>query len=158
MVVGLIHSAQAQQLPTVPFKGSNIVWAASRIPTDSVLSQLSQHLQQHGFILDTLDWNKGILTTKVALPAASRAGEMKIRAAKTGTDWKLTGTYVIPAYGSGVAYPAEFIGADMMPAKSAFRIVEEAARVVSCCALRYEKAKVKFGAFTKMEDALKVVW
>lgn len=158
MVVGLLHSAQAQQLPTVPFKGSNIVWTSSSMSTDSVLSQLSQHLLQRGFILDTLDRNKGLLTTKVALPATSRAGEMKIRAAKTGTDWKLTGTYVIPAYGSGVAYPAEFIGAEMMPAKSAFRIVEEAARVISCCDLRYEKAKVKFGAFTKMEDALKVVW
>ena len=157
-MIGFTSRIQAQQLLTQPSRGSNIVWATTAAPTDSVLTQLTRHLQQRGFQLDTLDRARGVLTTKVALPAVSRAGEMKIRAAKIGSDWKLTGIYVVPAYGSGVAYPAEFIGIEMMPAKSAFRIVEEAAQAISDGRLRYDKAKVKFGVLTKMEEALKVVW
>jgi hypothetical protein len=155
--LGLAISGKAQQ-PTEPFKGSNIVWAQTTMPADSVLKGLARYLEQRGFVLDTLDRVRGVLTTKVVLPAASRAGEMKIRATQVGTEWKLTGIYVIPAYGSGVAYPASFIGAEMMPAKSAFRMVEEVARVIPRSTLRYDKAKVKFGVLTKMEDALQSVW
>jgi hypothetical protein len=157
-IIGFAKPVQAQQLLTQPSKGSNIVWATTAVPTDSVLTQLTRHLQQRGFVLDTVDRAQGILTTKVALPASSRAGEMKLRIVKIGSDWKLTGIYVVPAYGSGVAYPADFIGMEMMPAKSAFRIVEEAAREISESSLRYDRAKVKFGVLTKMEEALKVVW
>jgi hypothetical protein len=154
---GLATPSLAQQVP-VPARGSNRVWVATTTAPDTVLLRLQQHLQAQGFVIDTLDQLRGVLTTKVVLPATSRAGEMKIRAAKTGPDWKLTGTYVIAAYGSGVAYPAEFLGAEMMPAKSAFRLVEEAARSIPHGTLRYDKAKVRFSAFTSLADALQSVW
>jgi hypothetical protein len=157
-ILGLATPGWAQQLSAAPVKGSNIVWAHTSSPADSVLNQLKQYLQQRGFTVDTLSQAPSLLTTKVVLPATSRAGEMKIRAVQVGPAWKLTGIYVVPAFKSGVAYPAEFIGAEMMPAKSAFRIVEAAARAVSTQPLGYDKGKVKFSAFTSMEEALKSVW
>jgi len=151
----------AQPNPTPsdqPFSRANTVLARTTAPPDSVLDCLVHHLQREGFSVDTIDRARGLVTTKVELPAANLPGDMKIRAVRVGSEWKLTGTYVIEAYGSGVAYPAEFWGMSMMPAKTTFRLVEETARAIPRARLRYVRGKVRFGVMTKLDVALKSTW
>lgn len=161
--LGVARPAQPfyQPNPTIsdqPFSRANIVLARTTAPPDSVLDCLVHHLQREGFSLDTMDRALGLVTTKVELPAAYLPGDMKIRAIRVGSDWKLTGTYVIEAYGSGVAYPAEFRSIEMMPAKTAFRMVEKVARAIPRATLRYARGNVRFGVMTKLDVALKSTW
>jgi hypothetical protein len=144
----------------VPFSWANMVLAHTAAPADSVLNALVAHLQQAGYTLDTVDRARGLVTTKVELQSAYRQGNVKIRAIRlaTGTDWKFIGTYVIEAYGSGVAYPAEFRGAESMPATINFRMVEQAAKAVPRGTLRYARSKVPFGVMTKLDVALQSIW
>ena len=145
---------------SLPFSRANIVLAHTTAPADSVLNAIVLHLRQTGYTLDTLNRARGLVTTKVELQSAYRQGSIKIRVLRlaTGTDWKLTGTYVIEAYGSGVAYPAEFRGAEMMPAKISFRMVEKTAQAIPRAALRYARGPVRFGVATKLETALQSTW
>ena len=143
-----------------PFGRANIVLAHTTAPADSVLDMLVHHIQREGFTLDTLDRARGLVTTKVDLESNYRQGGIKIRAVRlaAGTDWKLTGTYVIAAYGSGVAYPAEFRGAEIMPAMINFRMVEGTAQAIPRARLRYARGKVPFGIATKLDKALQSGW
>ena len=163
--LGLAQPARplSQPEPTTspqPFSRANIVLAHTTAPADSVLDALVHHIQREGFTLDTLDRARGLVTTKVELQSAYRQGNIKIRAIRVGagSDWKLTGTYVIEAYGSGVAYPAEFRGAEIMPAMINFRMVEKAAQSIPRPTLRYARGKVRFGVMTRLDDALKSTW
>ena len=143
-----------------PFSRANIVLAHTTSRPDSVLDALVHHIQREGFTLDTLDPVRGLVTTKVELESAYRQGDIKIRAVRlaSGTDWKLTGTYVIAAYGSGVAYPAEFRALEAMPATTYFRMVEHTAQAIPRARLRYARGKVPFGVATRLEKALQATW
>ena len=143
-----------------PFGRANTLLAHTAAPADSVLDMLVHHMQREGFTLDTLDRARGLVTTKVDLASNYRQGGIKIRAIRlaSGTDWKLTGTYVIAAYGSGVAYPAEFRGAEIMPAMINFRMVERAAQAVPRVRVRYARGKVPFGVATRLDKALQSTW
>ncbi|WP_310394108.1 hypothetical protein [Hymenobacter sp.] len=101
-----------------------------------------------------------LLTTRVQESAETLPEQMKIRAVRVADGWKLTGLYLIggPLNSSYTAFPATFLGLDGAPAKIAFRQVEAAARAIPGGTLRYGRAKVRFGAFTKWEDALKMPW
>lgn len=163
--LGLAQPALSRSQPNPtpsdqPFSRANIVLAHTTAPADSVLDALVHHIQREGFTLDTLDRVRGLVTTKVELESAYRQGDIKIRAIRlsSGTDWKLTGTYVIAAYGSGVAYPAEFRGVETMPAMINFRMVEKAAQALPRAKLRYARGKVPFGVATRLDKALQSSW
>ncbi|GAB3234940.1 hypothetical protein GCM10027346_24240 [Hymenobacter seoulensis] len=163
LVLGTAGAAVAQQQPQVaaaPFSRANIVLVQTSARPDSVLAQLQQHLQAHGFIIDTLDATRGLLTTKVIVPAQRPAEQLKLRAVRQEAGWKLTGLFTIegPGRGQATAFPAQYLGLENAPAKTAFREVEALARAVPRGRLSYSRAKVSFGALTKLEDALKAVW
>ena len=157
---GLLFAQPKPMTTNQPFSRANIVLAHTTASADSVLNAVVLHLQQTGFTLDTLDRGRGLVTTKVVLNSAYREGGIKIRAVRVGTgpDWKFTGTYVIEAFGSGVAYPAEFRGAEIMPAMINFRMVEKTAQAIPRALLRYARGKVPFGVATRLEAALTAVW
>lgn len=161
--LGVARPAHASHQPNPavsdqPFSRANIVLVHTLAPADSVLDMLVHHIQREGFTLDTLDRARGLVTTRVGLESAYRQGDIKIRAVRLGPDWKLTGTYVIAAYGSGVAYPAEFRAAEIMPATIYFRMVEKAAQAIPRARLRYARGKVPFGVATRLDKALQLTW
>ncbi|WP_375437934.1 hypothetical protein [uncultured Hymenobacter sp.] len=153
-------AAQRPKEPDVPFGRANTVLVQTATSSDSVLTQLRHHLATHGFVLDSLDKTRGLLTTRVQASSQTVAGRMKIRAIRVGEVWKLTGLYLIPGpLNSGAtAFPAEFLGLESAPNKTAFREVIAAAHAIPRGTLRYSRGKVRFGAFTKLEDALKMPW
>ncbi|GAA3954875.1 hypothetical protein GCM10022406_40540 [Hymenobacter algoricola] len=156
-------SAAAQQQPpaaTVPFGRANVVLVKTTARPDSVLAELRHYLDSNGFMLDTLDPARGLITTQVQESGQILQEQMKIRAVRVADGWKLTGLYLIgSALADGhTAFPAEFVGFDWSPAKVAFRQVEAAARAVPRGTLHYGRAKVRFSALTKLEDALRMPW
>jgi hypothetical protein len=163
MLLGVASMATAQQQPQVanaPFSRANIVLVQTTAQSDSVLMQLQQHLKAHGYVVDTLDAASGLLTTKVTVPAQRPSEQMKLRAVRQATGWKLTGLFTMegPMRGQATAFPAQFLGLENAPAKTAFREVEALARAVPRGRLSYSRGKVSFGALTKLEDALKAIW
>ena len=161
-LLGLSLSAAAQQPagPTGPTGRANLILVATAARPDSVLAGLRTYLVSNGFVVDTLDPARGLLTTRVQAPAETLAEQTKIRVVRVAEGWKLTGLYLMggPLNSGYTAFPAMYFGLNDAPAKTAFRQVEAAARAIVGGTLRYGRAKVRFGAFTKWEDALKMPW
>lgn len=161
-LLGLALPAAAQQPPkaAVPPGRANVVLVKTTARPDSVLTELSAYLKSTGFAVDTLDPARGLLTTLVQEAGETLPEQMKIRAVRVADGWKLTGLYLIggPLNSGSTAFPAEFIGFDWSPAKVAFRQVEAAARAIPRGTLSYGRAKVRFGAFTKLDAALRMPW
>lgn len=146
-----------------PNSRANFVLVATAAPTDSVFAGLRRYLRNNGFVLDTLDPTRGLLTTRVLELGEILAEQMKIRAVRQAEGWRLTGVYLIGGpqlrgFASFTAFPATYFGLNDAPAKIAFRQVEAAARAIPGGTLNYGRAKVPFGAFTKWQDALKMPW
>jgi len=160
MLSDFVALAQRPKETDVPFGRSNIVLVQTAASPDSVLTQLSHHLTTHGFVLDSVDRTRGLLTTRVQTSSRTLVEQMKIRAIRVGDAWKLTGLYLIsgPMNSGATAFPAEFLGLESAPNKVAFREVVAAAQSIPRGTLRYSRGKVRFGAFTKLEDALKMPW
>ncbi|RPD50160.1 hypothetical protein DNI29_05020 [Hymenobacter sediminis] len=163
LLLGSASAAVAQQQapkPNEPFSRANIVLVQTPVRPDSVLTQLKQHLTSHGFTIDSLDATRGLLTTKVVVPAQRPQEQMKLRAVQVTDGWKLTGLFTLegPGRGNATAFPAQFLGLENAPDKIAFREVEALARTIPRGTLSYNRAKVRFGALTKLEEALKMVW
>ena len=152
--------AQRPKETDAPSGRSNIVLVQTAANPDSVLTQLSHHLTSHGFVLDSLDKTRGLLTTRVQVSSRTLAEQMKIRAVRVGDTWKLTGLYLIsgPMNSGATAFPAEFLGLESALNKTAFRQVVAAAQSIPRGTLRYSRGKVRFGAFTKLDEALKMPW
>ncbi|WP_139255273.1 hypothetical protein [Hymenobacter psychrophilus] len=124
-----------------------------------MLQILQHYLTERGFLLDTVDAGQGLLTTTVAVPARTLAQQMKIRACQTPAGWRLTALYTIEGpLSSATGFPAQHLGLESAPNKTAFRALEDVARALPRSTLRYSRAKVRFGALTKLEDALKMPW
>ena len=162
-LLGLALPAAAQQPPQVaagPTSRANLILIKTAARPDSVLAGLRYYLISNGFVPDTLDSARGLLTTRVLESGETLPEQMKIRAVRVTDGWKLTGLYLIGgSLSSGyTAFPATFFGLDAAPAKIAFRQVEAAARAIPGGTLNYGRAKVPFGAFTKWQDALKMPW
>lgn len=161
-LLGLSLPAAAQQPagPTGPTGRANLILVATAARPDSVLAGLRTYLVSNGFVVDTLDPARGLLTTRVQAPAETLAEQTKIRVVRVAEGWKLTGLYLMggPLNSGYTAFPAMYFGLNDAPAKTAFRQVEAAARAIAGGTLRYGRAKVRFGAFTKWEDALKMPW
>ena len=162
-LLGLALPAAAQQLPLAaagPTGRANLILVDTAARPDSVLAGLRTYLISNGFVPDTLDPALGLLTTRVQESAETLPEQMKIRAVRVADGWKLTGLYLMggPLNSGYTAFPAMFFGLNDAPAKTAFRQVEAAARAIPGGTLRYGRAKVRFGAFTKWEDALTMPW
>ena len=165
-LLGLALPAAAQQpaqqpaQPAGPTGRANLILVETAARPDSVLAGLRSYLIGNGFVVDTLDPARGLLTTRVQAPAETLPEQMKIRVARVANGWKLTGLYLMggPLNSGYTAFPAMFFGLNDAPAKVAFRQVEAAARAISGGTLRYGRAKVRFGAFTKWEAALQMPW
>ncbi|GAB2769396.1 hypothetical protein HNQ93_000321 [Hymenobacter luteus] len=162
-LLGPAGAAVAQQPgppAATPFSRANIIRVQTAAPPDSVLAQLRQHLTARGYTIDSLDAARGLLTTRVVVPATRPAEQLKLRAVRGAFGWKITGLFTLegPMRGSATAFPAQFLGLENAPAKTAFREVEALARAVPRGTLSYDRAKVSFGPFTKLEEALKAVW
>ncbi|UOQ78297.1 hypothetical protein MUN84_06865 [Hymenobacter sp. 5516J-16] len=164
LLLGSAGAAVAQQQAPkpagAPFSRANIILAYTSAPPDSVLTRLRQHVASRGFIIDSLDASRGLLTTKVVVPAQRPEEQLKLRAVRVAGGWKLTGLFTLegPGRGNATAFPAQFLGLENAPAKTAFRQVEALARAVPQATLRYDRGKVNFSAFTQLEEALKAVW
>ena len=159
--LSLAATAQPQPHPAPgPTGRANLILVATAARPDSVLAGLRAYLIRNGFVLDTLDLARGLLTTRVQASGETLPEQMKIRAVRVADGWKLTGLYLMggPLNSGYTAFPALFFGLDDAPAKTAFRQVEAAARAIADGTLRYGRAKVRFGAFAKWEDALKMPW
>ena len=162
-LLGLALPAAAQQ-PTREAAGptgrANLILVKTAAQSDSVLAGLSSYLRSNGFVLDTLDPVRGLLTTRVSELGEVLPEQIKIRAVRVADGWKLTGLYLIggPLNNSYTAFPATFFGLNDAPAKIIFRQVEAVARAIPRGTLSYGRAKVPFGAFTRWQDALKMPW
>ena len=161
---GLPAVAQ-QPAPTagVPGGRANFILVQTAARPDSVLAGLRLYLKNNGFVLDTLDPVRGLLTTRVLEEGEILAEQMKIRALRGAAGWRLTGVYLIGGpklrgFAAFTAFPALYFGLYDAPAKTAFRQLEAAARAIPGGTLRYGRAKVPFGAFTRWQDALKMPW
>lgn len=156
---GTAVAQQANEAAT-PFSRANLVLVQTPASPDSVLAQLRLHLVSRGYVIDSVDVTRGLLTTRVVVPATRPAEQLKLRAVREATGWKITGLFTLegPARGTATAFPAQFFGLETAPAKTAFREVEALARAVPRGTLRYGRSKVRFGPFTKLEDALQLVW
>ncbi|MDQ2793902.1 MAG: hypothetical protein M3Y12_07835 [Bacteroidota bacterium] len=157
---GLPAAAQQPAQAAGPGSRANLILVQTAARPDSVLAGLRTYLISNGFVLDTLDPARGLLTTRVQELGETLPEQMKIRAVRGAAGWKLTGLYLIGGtLNSGyTAFPATFFGLKDAPAKVAFRQVAAAAQAIPGGTLRYERAKVSFGAFTKWQDALKMPW
>ncbi|MFD2721418.1 hypothetical protein ACFST9_22075 [Hymenobacter monticola] len=155
----LVGSAAAQQVAE-PTSRANLILVKTAAEPAAVLAGLSTYLKSNGFLLDTVDLSRGLLTTRVLAEGETLPEQMKIRAVRGADGWRLTGRYLMggPLKNSFTAFPATFSGLTDAPAKVAFRQVEAAARAIPAGTLSYGRAKVPFGAFTKWEDALKMPW
>ena len=163
VLVSLSLAAAAQPPPHLvpgPTGRANLILVATAARPDLVLVGLRAYLIRNGFVLDTLDLAQGLLTTRVQASGETLPEQMKIRAVRVADGWKLTGLYLMggPLNSGYTAFPDLFFGLDDAPAKTAFRQVEAAARAIAGGTLRYGRAKVRFGAFTKWKDALKMPW
>ena len=161
LLLSLSASAQQQVRESAgPTGRANLILVKTAARPDSVLAGLGSYLKSNGFLLDTLDPARGLLTTRVLESGETLSEQMKIRAVRGADGWKLTGLYLMggPLSSGHTAFPAMFLGLNDAPAKTAFREVEAAARAIPGGTLRYNRAKVRFGAFTKWEDALKMPW
>ncbi|MCB2375948.1 hypothetical protein LGH70_00025 [Hymenobacter sp. BT635] len=162
VALGTSLSAAAQQPKeeSVPFSRANTVLVQTTAQPDSVLAGLGQCLKRNGFVLDTLDAERGLVTTQSQASAQTLQEQMKIRAVRVADGWKLTGLFLLagPMNSGSTAFPAEFFGLESAPNKTAFRQVVAAAQAVPQGTLRYSRGKVRFGAFTKLDDALKMPW
>ena len=164
-LLGLALPAAAQQpAPAAgPTSRANLILVETAARPDSVLAGLRSYLISNGFVPDTLDPARGLLTTRVQESGETLPEQMKIRAVRVADGWKLTGIYLIGGpqlrgVAAFTAFPATFFGLNDAPAKTAFRELEAAARAIPGGTLRYARAKVPFGAFTKWQDALKMPW
>ncbi len=162
-LLGLALPATAQQPPRAdagPTSRANVILVATAAQPDVVVAALKEYLKFNGFAVDTLDAARGMVTTQVLEEGQTLAEQTKIRAVRGADGWRLTGLYLMggPLNSGFTAFPAIFLGLDGAPAKTAFRQVEAAARAIPGGTLRYDRAKVRFGAFTKWEDALKMPW
>lgn len=162
-LLGQALPAAAQQPPQKadgPTSRANLILIKTTARPDSVLAGLSSYLKSNGFVPDTLDPARGLLTTRVMESGETLPEQMKIRAVRVADGWKMTGLYLIggPLKSGYTAFPAMFFGLSDAPAKIAFRQVEAAARAIPGGTLSYGRAKVPFGAFTKWQDALKMPW
>ena len=156
------RSAAAQQ-PTQaaePTGRANFILVQTAAPPDSVLAALRTYLVRSGFVPDTLDPVRGLLTTRVLEEGEILAEQMKIRAVRGAAGWRLTGVYLMggPGGRNFTAFPALYFGLNDAPAKATFRLLEAAARAIPGGKLSYGRAKVPFGAFTKWQEALKMPW
>jgi len=161
LLIGLPAAAQQPAAPAAgPTARANLVLVKTAAEPAAVLAGLSAYLKSNGFVLDTLDAARGLLTTRVLAAGETLPEQMKIRAVRAADGWKLTGRYLMggPMSSGFTAFPATFSGLDDAPAKVAFRQVEAAARAIPDGTLSYGRVKVPFGAFTKWEDALKMPW
>ena len=143
-----------------PTSRANLIVVTTAARPDSVVAALSEYLKFNGFAVDTLDAARGLVTTEVVEAGQTLAEQTKIRAVRGADGWKLTGLYLIggPLKSGFTAFPATFFGLNDAPAKVAFRQVEGAARAIPGGTLRYGRANVRFGAFTKWQAALKMPW
>ena len=157
-----LPAAAQQPAPTaaIPSGRANFILVQTAARPDSVLAGLRLYLQSNGFVPDTLDPVRGLLTTRVLAEGETLSEQMKIRALRGADGWRLTGVYLTggPLNSGFTAFPATFFGLNDTPAKTAFRELEATARAIPGGTLRYGRAKVPFGAFTKWEDALKKPW
>ena len=160
-----LPAAAQQSAPTAAIPGgrANFILVQTAARPDSVLAGLRLYLKSNGFVLDTLDPVRGLLTTRVLEEGEILPEQMKIRAMRGADGWKLTGVYLIGGpqlrgFAAFTAFPATFFGLNDAPAKMTFRLLEAAAQAIPGGTLRYGRAKVPFGAFTKWEDALKKPW
>ncbi|MFC6222697.1 hypothetical protein ACFP2F_05540 [Hymenobacter artigasi] len=162
-LLGLALLAAAQQpapAPAGPTSRANLILVQTAARPDSVLAGLRTYLVNNGFVPDTLDPVRGLLTTRVLAEGELLAEQMKIRAVRTGAGWRLTGVYLMggPGGKNFTAFPALNFGLSDAPAKTAFRELDGAAHAIPGGTLSYGRAKVPFGAFTKWQDALKMPW
>lgn len=152
-------AAQQPEAALAPFARANVVLAQTTAPPDSVLQTLRHYLTEQGFLLDTIDAGRGLLTTTVAVPARTLAQQIKIRACRMPAGWRLTALYTIEGpLNSATGFPAQYLGLESAPNKRAFRMLEDVAWAVPRGTLRYSRTKVRFGVLTKLEDALKMPW
>ncbi len=163
MLLGLALPAAAQQpVPEAagPTSRANLVLVTTAARPDSVLAELSEYLKFNGFAVDTLDVARGLVTTQAQESGQTLPEQMKIRAVRVADGWRITGLYLLggPLNSGYTAFPAMYLGLHDAPAKAAFRQVEAAARAIPGGILRYGRAKVRFGAFPKWENVLKMLW
>ncbi|MBT9391773.1 hypothetical protein KLP40_01245 [Hymenobacter sp. NST-14] len=152
-------AAQQPEAAPAPFARANVVLVQTTAPSDSVLQILRHYLTERGFLLDSVDAGRGLLTTTVAVPARTMAQQIKIRVCRLSAVWRLTALYTIEGpLNSATGFPAQYAGLEGAPNKTAFRLLEDVARAVPRGSLRYSRSKVRFGALTKLEDALKMPW
>ncbi|WP_342300926.1 hypothetical protein [Hymenobacter segetis] len=151
---------QPAQAAAGPTSRANLILVETAARPDEVLAGLRSYLTSNGFVTDTLDPARGLLTTRVQESGETLPEQMKIRAVRVAEGWKLTGLYLIggPLNSGYTAFPAMYFGLNDAPAKMAFRELDAAARAIPGGTLRYGRAKVPFGAFTKWQDALKMPW
>ena len=165
LLSGVLPAAAQQPTPTAAIPGgrANFILVQTAARPDSVLAGLRLYLKNNGFVLDTLDPVRGLLTTRVLEEGEILPEQMKIRARRGADGWRLTGIYVIGGpqlrgFAAFTAFPATFFGLNDTPAKTTFRLLVAAAHAIPGGTLRYGRAKVPFGAFTKWQDALKMPW
>ncbi|OGX86713.1 hypothetical protein [Hymenobacter glacialis] len=163
VLLGLAHPAAAQQplrADAGPTSRANVILVTTTAQPEVVVAALSEYLKFNGFAVDTLDAARGLVTTHALEEGQTLAEQTKIRAVRGANGWRLTGLYLMggPLNSGFTAFSAMFLGLDGAPSKVAFRQVEAAARAIPGGSLRYDRAKVRFGAFTKWEDALKMPW
>ncbi|GAB3851362.1 hypothetical protein GCM10028822_17950 [Hymenobacter terrigena] len=160
-LLSLALPAAQQPAPAAgPTSRANLILVATAAQPAEVLAGLRAYLTSNGFVTDTLDPARGLLTTRVQESGETLTEQMKIRAVRVADGWKLTGVYLMggPMNSGYTAFPATFFGLNDAPAKVAFRELDAAARAIPGGTLRYGRAKVPFGAFTKWQDALKMPW
>ncbi|GAA4000557.1 hypothetical protein GCM10022408_09590 [Hymenobacter fastidiosus] len=159
LLTGFSAAAQPPQEAPAPFARANVVLVRTTARPDSVLQTLRQYLTARGFLPDSMDAGRGLLTTTVVVPARTLAEQMKISARRMPDGWRLTALYTIEGpLNSATGFAAQYLGLESAPNKIAFRTLEEIARAVPRGTLRYSRSKVRFGAFTKLEDALRMPW
>ncbi len=163
LVLSLPAAAQQSAPAADPTSRANQILVETAASSDSVLAKLRAYLVGNGFVLDTLDVARGLLTTRVLENGEVLTEQMKVRAVRVPNGWKLTGVYLIGGprirgVSPFTAFPATFFGLNDAPAKTAFRELDASARAIPGGTLRYGRAKVPFGAFTKWEAALNMPW
>jgi hypothetical protein len=135
------HAQLPPSAPAAPMRRANTVWLCTPAAPAGVLRALATHLQQRGYELDSVAYERGLVTTRPGIPPGTESWPLAMRLVRVPGGIRLTGTFVAEPMllAWPVSYPAEFWGFDWSPAKKTFRELEATARAYPGGQVRFSR-------------------
>jgi hypothetical protein len=140
---GLPLAAHSQALPgsPEPMRHANTIWLYTSAAPAGVLRALAAHLQQRGYELDSVAYERGVVTTRPGIRPGTESWPLAMRLVRVPGGIRLTGTFLaeLTLLARPVSYPSQFWGFDWSPARKTFRELEATARAYPGGQVRFSR-------------------